>query len=167
MKKLLLVFSIVCIASLAFAQHNTSAMGQKRPDYPISFSHHTLKNTYIYEQDFSGTSEPAGFFAVDPADTASCPGTSGTCLIVADQWLQIGAETFTGNRAALCFYIDGAPVNACYFSGETPADGTYEQISTTQGASVSFGSHTVETIGYSDFGTFLGTANFTYRVYKP
>jgi hypothetical protein len=165
MKKMLLLVTVVALASFASAQ-SSNAMGRKTvtKDFPNS-GHHTLKNTYI-NANAADVAEAAGFNAIDAPTTVLCPGTSGTCIIQADEWIQLNGAA--GNRVAICFYVDGTAVDGCYFTGETLADGLFMQQSTSHASNaVSAGNHTVQTVLYTDVGAFVAFYNFNYRVYKP
>jgi hypothetical protein len=165
MKKMLLVVTVLALASFASAQ-STNVMGRPsvKNNTPATLVHHVLKN--MSNTTGTGFTVAAGFNAVDSANTVVCPGTSGTCLIQAQEWAQVGGNA-SGGRVAICFFVDGVDINGCYFNGEMPADGNYAMFSVTQGIPVAFGSHTVQTYVYSDGGGAGGLYNFNYNVYKP
>jgi hypothetical protein len=166
MRKMLLLVTVVVLASFASAQ-SSNAMGRNTvtKDFPNS-GVHTLKNTTINANALN-VSEAAGFHAIDAATTVLCPGTSGTCIIQADQWIQL-VNGVTGNKVAICFYVDGTAVDGCYYTGETNSDGTYSQQSTSHASNaVPFGKHTVQTVLYTLDGATVSFYNFNYRVYKP
>jgi len=164
MKKLLVVLSLVALASSAFAQSSNRVMGRAgTPQFP-TFGKHTLMATYISAGD-PGTTLPAGDSPVDSVHTISCPGTSGTCLFQIDAWVQLGRGT--GSPAAICLYVDGSMVNGgCYYSGDVPDD--YIQVSSSINApGIAAGKHTVQTHVYLDGGANIGYYNINYKVFKP
>lgn len=109
----------------------------------------------------------ATFTPVDAAVTLSCPGTSGTCTVLANQFVETNGST-TNNNAALCFYVDGVNVpNACFFTNEIPSDGTFDQSATISWGTVSVGTHTAQTVLYCSGGCNLYEYNLQYTVYKP
>ena len=128
---------------------------------------HIGNGVYINSGVFGTTIAAATFTPVDAPITVVCPGTSGSCLLQADQWIQTGAGSTTFNEFALCFYVDGVAVNGCYFNGSTPSDSSFVMGTASQGKSVPHGSHTVQTYIYSLNGAFMNAYNFTYRIYKP
>ena len=71
---------------------------------------------------------------------------------------------------ALCFAVDGTFVDGgCFFTDETPADGSSIQTHTTLSLSgVPHGTtHTVQTYVDSGVSGFFYYYNVDYRVYKP
>ena len=166
MKKMLLVLCFTAVASLAFAQ-STSALGSKNALFPISFGSHTQKAAYVVENTMNIATMNAGYNNIDTTYTVVCPGTSGNCLLMADQWLQDGFVNYNSEQA-LCFLIDGNYVDGCYYTGETAADSSFTQFSTSHGATVSFGKHKVLSQFFSSVGgDIVNFYNFTYRVFKP
>jgi hypothetical protein len=165
MKKMLLVVIVVALASFASAQ-STNVMGRPgvKNDTPAVVVHHILKN--MTNNNGSTFTAAAGLNAVDAATTVVCPGTSGTCLLQAQQSAEVGGNV-SGGRVAFCFYVDGVSINACFFDGEMLADANYTMFSVTEGTSVAHGSHTVQTAIYTDGGGIGGFYNFNYSVYKP
>jgi len=128
---------------------------------------HLGSGTYINTGVFGTTVAAGTFTPVDSAITVSCPGATGTCLLQADQFIQTGAGSTSGNEFALCFYVDGVSVNGCYYNGSTPSDGTYVMGSVSQGKTVAHGNHTVQTYIYSRNGALMNFYNFTYKIFKP
>lgn len=157
--------SLVLLAQDSGSAAATNALGLARqPIQPPTAVNHVLKQTKI------NTGAPPtvgpGFTAIDAPTSVTCAGTSGTCTLQADQWIQLGNAA--GSDIAICFYIDGVAVNGCYYNGEVPADGFYTMFSVSQGASsIPFGTHTVQTVVYSSSATSGGYYSSTYRVYKP
>ena len=176
----LLVVMAVVICSVAFAGQGPKSpagafVASNAPDQPAAVKH-VLKSTYINtcipsNTCFSFTLASGAYTAVDAPTTVVCPGTSGTCLIQADQWLEVGGTTTAGNNTALCLLVDGVIVSAggfaCYYNEETPTDGSFIMGSFSQGTNVSAGSHTVQTTIWTDFGATGAAYTNTYRVYKP
>ena len=128
---------------------------------------HLGQGVYINAGNKATTVAGGGFTPVDTALTITCPGASGTCLFQADQFMQVGQGSTSGNQFALCFYVDGVSVNGCFFNGSAPSDGSYVMGGVSQGITVSHGNHTVQTYIYNGGGTYLSSYNFTYRIYKP
>jgi hypothetical protein len=110
----------------------------------------------------------ATFTPVDTAVNVTCPGPTGTCTILATQFVETNGSV-GGNNAALCFYIDGGAVgNSCYFTNEIPSDGAFDQSATQSwGSSVPVGTHTAQTVLYCSGGCNLYDFNLQYTVYKP
>jgi hypothetical protein len=130
---------------------------------------HFPQGVYLSTGNGVGTAIAAATFTpVDAAVTVSCPGPSGTCTILANQFVETSGSA-VGNNAALCFYIDGVSVpNACYFTNEIPSDGTFDQSATQSwGSGVSVGTHTAQTVLYCSGGCNLYDYNLQYTVYKP
>jgi hypothetical protein len=100
--------------------------------------------------------------------TVSCPGTSETCTIQADMWVENGDATTAGNSNAICLYVDGKPAVTCGDSGETFSDRSFTQNSSSQSVSgLTHGNHTIQTYFFSVNGAYLGYYASNYRVYKP
>jgi hypothetical protein len=128
---------------------------------------HILEGTYI-NSGFYGAVVAAG--ATVPTDTkltVACPGTSGTCTIEADMWVQ--SDGVANDAYAICLYVDGnPPANGCPLAGETPADGTAAIGSFSQSLSgLAHGNHTVQTYYFTDQGAGVLDYTINYRVYKP
>jgi predicted HAD superfamily hydrolase len=165
MKKILFALCIVALASLSFAQ-STTAHSKNNADFPVSFSKHTQKFAYDIQGD-SLITTVSGLNNLDSAHTVLCPGTSGNCLLQADEWIQAGNVSFA-DSVAICFIVDGNDINGCYYAGATRTDNGYTIYSTSQGIVVPFGNHTVQTqLFTASGGEFVDFFNFTYRVYKP
>jgi hypothetical protein len=66
--------------------------------YASAAVNHVLERTYISTGALF-TFFPASFAsAVDKPQTITCPGTSGTCTIQADHWIEV-SETTNGNES--------------------------------------------------------------------
>jgi len=166
MKKSLLALSFSLLASLTlFAQTSVKHTGGSLQSQFASFKSEVLKATYISNGDLE-TTLGSGDQAVDAVHSIKC---AAACTIQMDGWVQAGGESFTFNEVALCFYVDGALVNNdCWWSGETPADGSYAQPSSSITApGLKAGTHTVQAHLYSLDGAFVGYYNFNYKIYKP
>lgn len=180
MKKMWVILCVVAIASLpAWAQdrslssaraHTGQSMNAPETVAPQTVVKHVLKNVYNSKCVESGGSCPfvglaGGLNPIDSSITVSCPGTTGTCLIQADQWVQFGFAS--GDAVAICFFVDGASVNGCYNEGGASA-GAFTMYSVSQGITVTHGNHTVQTQVY-DFngGSEYLYYNFNYSVFKP
>ena len=133
---------------------------------PVAVKHGGI-GVYINTGNLTTTVAGGGYTAVDAPITITCPGTSGSCLLQADQFMQVGLGTTTGNEFALCFYVDGVSIGSCWYNGSAPADSTFVLGSTSAGKSVPHGVHTVQTYIYNTGSTYLSYYNFTYRIYKP
>jgi len=165
---MLLVLAFVALASLAtWAQQSNTAGIKVAGQVAQSLVAHTLKTTYVSSGALDETLS-SGYVAIDSANTITCPGTSGNCLVQADSWVEVGDESYTGNRVANCLYVDGTLVNGtCYYSGEVPADDSYFQSSSSISTTVKFGKHTVQTYIYTTDGANVGYYNINYKVFKP
>ena len=171
MKKTCVVLCLVLIACVAASAQNARSSAvehsssQSAPQSgPVK---HVLKNMYnnTCGATCGGVSLVQTFNAIDSVTTVSCPGTSGTCLIQADQSFE--AIVATGDGVAICLYVDGALVNGCYWNGGSTG-WAYSMYATSQGISVKFGNHTVQTVVYDELGgSTLAYYNFNYNVYKP
>ncbi len=130
---------------------------------------HLLEGTYINTSSVDDEFLPGGTLTpVDAQLTVACPGTSGTCTIQADMWVQTGGSDSIGNETALCLYVDGKIAADCPITGETPTDSSYTAISFSQSlAGLPHGNHTVQTYFFSTYGTFVWKFTSNYRVYKP
>lgn len=153
-------------AASAVAPAVISLQGSNIPPTTIK---HVLMGTIINtcgSSCSSGSFPAGGTTPIDAPTTVTCPGTSGTCTLEADQVLQVGVP---GSLVGLCFYVDGTLVNgACFYTDETPADGSFTQTHTTQSISgVPHGTHMVQSFVYSSVGGVYDYYNFDYRVYKP
>lgn len=156
-----------------FAQDASGARPPVKPPVmrlthlPPAAVKHAGQGVYINSANKATTVSGGTFTPVDAAITVTCPGTTGNCLLQADQFMQTGQGTTTGNQFALCFYVDGASVNGCFFNGSTPSDGSYVMGAASQGISVPHGAHTLQTYIYNASSTYLSFYSFTYRIYKP
>jgi hypothetical protein len=148
---------------------NASRRSGAAPAAPTALVKHVLKGTYNSSSIGTLVAYGAGFNRVDGVNSVVCPGTSGTCFILADQWIQLSGGANTPTRVALCFLIDGSDVDGCSFLGDTLENGNYSIFSVSQGQTVPFGTHTVQTVVYvpDNFGANSTNYNFNYRVYKP
>jgi hypothetical protein len=136
-------------------------------NFPPPAVKHILEGTYINECDSScsGTLVSGGYAPVDAVTTVTCPGTSGTCTIQADQDVQVSS---VDAELAICLYVDGVMINGCYFTIGTDSSGRYVQNHTTQSVSgVAHGTHTVQTFQYSNNSGSFGFYSASYRVFKP
>ncbi len=135
-----------------------------------------LLRNYFVNGNQNGTSFAAGeYTAVDSPLTVQCPGSSGTCTIVADMWVQSGGASSASNNYAVCLYVDGVNVatsgdgsNGCHYTENTPSDGTFIEAGEENTLSgVALGDHTVQTFLYTNNGTPVSFYNISYHVYKP
>ena len=165
MKKMCVVLCLVLVASMSAMAQSSSVFGhQASGNAPLVFTKHVIKGMYNTSADLEATMV-AGLNAIDGANTVSCPGTSGTCLIQADQWVQ--ADVASGDGVAICLYVDGVPTNGCYWNGGSTGY-PFAMYSVSQGIVVSHGNHTVQTYFFDAAGgAFVGLTNSNYYVYKP
>jgi hypothetical protein len=137
---------------------------------PVAAVNHSLQRTYISSGTDSGASFPGGYVltAVDSPQSVFCPGTSGTCTIQADHWVEMQGST-TRNEAAVCLAVDGVFDNNCGFlEDKIPPDLSWLQVSSSHGMSgVHLGTHTVQTFAESTYGMYVAYFNINYRVYRP
>jgi len=137
-----------------------------------------LKGSYFVHGTQNGVFFAANeFTAVDNLLTIECPGASGTCTIVADMWVQTGADFTISNPSdnyAVCLYVDGVNVDTadgtrgCHYTANTPSDGTFVEGGEENSLSgVTVGNHTVQTFLWTDDGTPVYNYNISYHVYKP
>jgi hypothetical protein len=170
MKKLSLVLIFVTLSSLGFAQLSATgeALATPKSQFPVSFAQHTLKQTYIVSA-FSGVSFTGGnYTAIDAPHKVLCPGTTGSCLIQADSWVQFGGNGTSDNATRISLFVDGIEVET-YLAGELPTGFYYGNLSNSSGITVPFGTHTIQTFAWSvgGGGGTVGYYNLAYRIYKP
>ena len=67
---------------------------------------HIGNGVYINTGVKAVTIPAATYTPIDAPITVTCPGTTGTCLLQADQWIQTGFGTTTFNEFAICLYVD-------------------------------------------------------------
>jgi hypothetical protein len=145
-------------------------------ELPPPATKHVLVGTYVNQ--WTGTSltlTADAFTPIDPVTTITCPGTTGSCLIVSEQWTEVlGGSSCSGagcNGVATCLYVDGVPDSNCdKFDGDLQAsslDLTAFQTTTSHQATVTHGTHTVQTIVNAENGGFTDYWQYQYKVYKP
>jgi hypothetical protein len=179
------------------AYRHVSAQGESNrgnppASAPIShkapISHNTIKASVATKENLVGTYFVQGFqnftffpgneyTAVDSPLAVNCPGTSGTCTIVADMWVQTGGTpSSASNNYAVCLYVDTVNVGTvgdgsygCHYTENTPSDGiTFIEAGEENLLSgVALGAHQVQTFLYTNYGTPVEYYNISYRVYKP
>src|SRR5277367_6267372 len=132
---------------------------------PISLSNHSLTATYMDEGDLV-TVVGSGFQPVDAAVTIACLNAAG-CTFEAEHWLQVGGQSASGNRWAICTEVDGSFQGICPFQGYLLTDGTYVTGSITTDVPVTQGTHTIQEVLYTDAGAEIGEYHNTYHRYKP
>jgi len=104
--------------------------------------------------------------SIDAVSNVVCPGTSGNCLIHADQVFQIG-NTSAAGRVAIIFKVDGVDVDSDPFNGDTLANHHFTSLISSHGITVPHGTHTVQTVVFTEFAAQGGNYAFQYKVYKP
>lgn len=135
---------------------------------PASAPKRTLVETYLVEGNGFSTAIPAATFTpIDAPLTVNCPGPK-KCTLLTNQWVATNGSA-ASNNFAICFYVDGAVIpNGCYYTNDTPSDGTFDQGGTSSwDIGVIPGHHTVETFVYSNAGCNYQEYQFQYLVYKP
>lgn len=136
----------------------------------VAAVNHSLQRTYISSGTDNGASFPGSFVftAVDSPQSVSCPGTSGTCTIQADHWVEMQGST-TSNEAAVCLAVDGVFDSNCGFlEDKIPPDLSWLQVTSSHAMSgVHLGTHTVQTFAGSTNGMNVAYFNINYRVYRP
>ena len=168
MKRILSALSVLVIGSAAlWAQANV--LGPDTPptatQSPTSLTKHLLKGTYV-SVGTAGALAGGTFTDIDTASKVVCPGTSGNCLIHADQVFQIGNSSSVG-QVAILFKVDGQFVDGGPFNGDTPANHHFVSLISSHGTTVPHGTHTVQTVVFTDFNAQGGDYAFQYKVYKP
>ncbi|MGB8543663.1 MAG: hypothetical protein WCD49_18690 [Candidatus Acidiferrales bacterium] len=178
---LLLVLAIGFFGAYLIGSAQETRSSKGRPPIPpptfdvqISQDPNVLATNHVLEKTYNNTGgvptdAPSNTYTpIDHQLTVLCPGTTGTCSIEADMWVENGDSNSTINANAVCLYVDGKATNFCPYSGETPADYTWVQSSASQIVSgLAPGNHTVQTYFWSNNGTLTSTYNSNYRVYKP
>ncbi|MBI3477431.1 MAG: hypothetical protein HY010_17000 [Acidobacteria bacterium] len=165
MKRILSALSILVIGSAAlWAQAN--AVGPDTPptgtQSPTGLTKHLLKGTYVSAG--SAGAIGSGFTNIDAASNVVCPGT-GNCLILADQVFQIG-NTSSASRVAIILRVDGT-MGDSPFNGDTLANGHFTSLTSSHAITVPHGTHTVQTVVFTEFNAQGGDYTFQYKVYKP
>jgi|SRR6516164_3752302 hypothetical protein len=136
---------------------------------PLQAVNHVLKGTYISSGTLGGAFLPPGTYsAVDAPQTITCPGTSGTCTIQADHWVELSGTT-ANNTVWVCLAVDGVFDSNCGFiDDKIRPDGSWQQVTSSHATSaVPYGTHTVQTFIDSYYGAEGAYFNINYRVYKP
>jgi hypothetical protein len=130
---------------------------------------YSLQGSYI-DAGYYGSS---GLFSPRNVNTAigkpvivNCPGSSGSCVVEADLFIQSGKSDVTSNQYNLCLFVDGNSAPNCQIVGSTPSDFTYTNGSTSQQATVSPGNHVVQAYFMSYKGARVFNFTSNYRVYK-
>jgi len=152
------------------APRSQAAAESPAPLAPTSQAvNHALQRNYFS----SGTLGGASLLAftntpVDAAQTIICPGTSGSCTIQADHWIELQGST-AGNEAWGCLLVDGNEDPNCGFlDNKIPPDGGWVQATSSHFVSrIPVGIHTVQTIVNSTGGVNAAYYNINYRVFKP
>jgi hypothetical protein len=130
----------------------------------------TLEATYI-DKGYLPTGLNIGTTRtpVGPVVTVDCPGTSGTCTIQADQFIQVGYGSASGNMFIVGFYLDGVNVIDEQAVGSIPTNDTYLVGATSESqAGVAVGTHTVQIYIYAlDKTGSVFNYNTNFRVYRP
>jgi hypothetical protein len=180
---LLMVLAFVLLGAYRYvsAHEERSQAGKAGPPPPVfnmspsggidvAATKHALSTTYLTSGTLGGGALPPGIFTpIDAPQTISCPGTSGTCTIVADHWIELIGAGGSGNLIDGCLYVDGvADSNCSFIEGETNPDGTWSQTSSSHATSgVLHGTHTVQTFGFCAAGCNAAYFQVSYRIYKP
>jgi hypothetical protein len=138
-------------------------------DPPQSATKHSLQGTYLSVGNGVGTAISADTYTpIDAAQTVTCPGPVGSCTLLANQFI-VTRGSAASNNYAICLYIDGSlRSGGCYYAADTPDDGTFVFGSTSQWeVGVPVGTHTMQTVLFSNDGCTYDDYQFQYLVYKP
>jgi hypothetical protein len=128
---------------------------------------HVLQGTYINNGNYNADVPAATFTPIDTQLIVTCPGTTGTCTIEADMWVQNSNGT-EATPNSICLYVDGVASGGCPFAGGATDPGYFETMTSSWPVSgLAPGEHTVQTFVYSTHGEFVGDHTSNYRVYKP
>jgi len=130
----------------------------------------TLEATYLDKGYYpTGLNIGTARTAVGPVVTVDCPGTSGTCTIQADQFIQVGDGSTSGQLFTVGFYLDGVADGDEQIVGSIPLSGTYMVGATSESQTgVAVGTHTVQIYIYAREQTgSVYNYNTNFRVYKP
>jgi len=173
MKKMWVVLCVLAMVSLSAWAQNASKPGARASEAasdkvaPAAVIKHVLRNMYNNNGNLLGATTVFGYNAIDSATTVSCPGTSGTCLIQADQWVQWIVPS--NDDIGIWLLVDGSDVNGCPINSSVATlTGSYTVNTFSQGKTVPFGNHTVQTFVYDNSGgTVLAFYNINYNVFKP
>jgi hypothetical protein len=180
---LLMVLAFVLLGAYRYvsAQEEHSQVGKGGPPPPTfnmtltdgPATHHALNTTILTSGTLGGASIPGfTYSAIDAPQTVTCPGTSGTCTIVADHWIEVrntSGASGGGNITEGCLYVDGtADANCNFIENEAPPDGSWAQTSSSHAtAGVPHGTHTVQTFALCGSGCNVAYYQVSYRIYKP
>jgi len=138
------------------------------PDVKIALKH-VLQATYNNSGDFQNLVGPETYTPIDTPVAFVCPGTTGTCTIQVDFWLENGAASNSDNFNVVCIYLDGAAIPQCEFtSGLTPSDASFAEATTSVTVSgLAPGTHYAQTYFWSRYGALVDYFDSNYRIYKP
>ena len=147
---------VMAVALTGFLGHASAAVN------------HVLQRTYISTGALFAFFPASFASAVDQPQTITCPGTSGTCTIQADHWIEVSGTT-NGNESWGCLAVDGVlDANCGYNDDKVRPDGSPGQITSSHATSgIPVGTHTVQTFVGSVGGVNVYYYNINYRVYKP
>jgi len=173
---LALAFALIGAVSFVSA-HSSSGRGRvlatppvfPPSDPPQSATKHSLQGTYLSVGNGFGASIPSFTYTpIDAAQTVTCPGPVGSCTLLANQFL-VTQGSSASNNYAICLYIDGALISqGCYYTADSPNDGTYVFGSTSNWeVGVPVGTHTMQSVVFSNDGCTYDEYQFQYLVYKP
>jgi hypothetical protein len=157
MHKILKVTSLLALAVASLGIYSGAQQA------PALATNHVLKGTFINNGNYNANAAAGTFTPIDTALSVSCPGTSGTCTIEADMWIQNASD---GGGNTVCLFVDGSESSGCPYE-TSGTSGIFETISASWPVTVEHGTHTVQTYVYSNDGEFVGFYTTNYRVYKP
>lgn len=130
---------------------------------------HSLQRNYLSSGTLAGAFLPG--FTYEPVDNqqvVTCPGTTGTCTIQADHWIELEGSTLN-NEAWGCLAVDGVlDPNCGYLEDKIPPDSSWLQVTSSHFVrGISPGPHIVQTFINSTNGVNAAYYNINYRVFKP
>lgn len=171
MKRLLFVLCVLTLANLAFAQSGSLIPeSAEAPQFQFpTFAKHTLITTYVSSGAPFMVVNPGVATPIDAVHTISCPGTTGTCLLQVNSWVQIG-NGIEADEISICVHVDGSQGFAnCYTGGVVQIYGRWVNVATSLNfPGLSVGNHTVQTYIFEGNNPLtVGYYNINYEVFKP
>ena len=120
---------------------------------------------YINFGNTPGASIGAGYHNLDAPTSIKCSNAAG-CTISVGATAQVAPPA--GATWAICAAVDGAYIApACPFMGVLPGGGSYVAGSERFHATITQGTHTVQSQVYISATSLLGNWQVDYMLYKP